>query len=627
MKVSMKIGLSAALVLLLTITTVTWLQVSQMQSTLKQQTIDSVNQSTHLLADQIDNWFNAKLMLIDMMRENMDKDFTGNNIQATFDAPILQDEFQLIFGGLDTNGTRIDNKGTSGKRPDWDARKRPWYNIAKVAPKATLTEPYIGSSTGETLISVVSKFTDQGVFKGAFGGDLSLKTVSDAINALQFDGAGYAFLINQHGEIISHPDTELNGQSLTDLFSSQTPRISSQIQTAQINGDNKLISFTKLEKLRSLEWYIVVALDENTMFSKADSMIWSSVIVALLGVLLCVVILSLVVKNILTPLSALYDSLCKINQGGGDLTSRLPITSKDEFGLVSSEFNKLMQHLQTLIKDISYRSNQVQISADKTVKEVSLSSKQLPLQLQELENLKASMGQMTEAALDISHHSSIASEAANTANLETNRSVAIVQQSSNTTQSLADEMKTMETSIANLAKFSNDIEAILSVITGIAGQTNLLALNAAIEAARAGESGRGFAVVADEVRTLATLTEKSTSDIEEMISQLQNEIHQAENKVQHGLTTANIAAEKAVEGNKALELIKQSINNITEMNLQIAESAQKQSSMTEDINRNTDAIRDISQQTVERSATQLEYCRTMTGHIEDQNTLLGQFKI
>ncbi|MCZ2721021.1 methyl-accepting chemotaxis protein [Marinomonas sp. 15G1-11] len=627
MKVSMKIGLSAALVLLLTIGSVSWLQISQMRSTVEKQTAEAVSQSTQLLADQIESWFNGKLMLIDMMAENIDKNFTSTTIQSTFDLPILKNEFQLIFGGLEVNGTRIDNQGTSGKRPDWDARQRPWYNIAKTATKATLTEPYVGASTGETLISIVANITDKGRFKGAFGGDLSLMTVSNAINALQFDGNGYAFLMNQRGEIISHPDINFNGKTLADLFDGRAPQINAQLHKTQMNNQTKLVSFTKLNQLRGLEWYIAVVLDESAILKKTHPMIWSSIIVALIGVLLCIVILGLVVKKILRPLTALYDSLVKINQGGGDLTHRLPIDSKDEFGLVSEEFNQFTEHLQKLIIDVSESCAALQNSAGKTSDEVNFSAKQLPLQLKELEKLTHSMNRMASAATDISNHSHLASEAANTASIETDNGVKIILQSTDATQSLANEMASISETISNLALFSQNIESILSVITGIAEQTNLLALNAAIEAARAGESGRGFAVVADEVRTLATLTEKSTRDIDDMISQLQAEITHAENKIKHGLETASIAAENAIEGNEALNIIKRSIGNITEMNLQIAELAEQQSASTNSINNNTNAIRDISQQATERSKTQLNYCQAMTRQVNEQNQLLSQFKI
>ncbi|MGY2436371.1 methyl-accepting chemotaxis protein, partial [Escherichia coli] len=159
---------------------------------------------------------------------------------------------------------------------------------------------------------------------------------------------------------------------------------------------------------------------------------------------------------------------------------------------------------------------------------------------------------------------------------------------------LVDEVAATARSIEAMQQDVQQIGSVLGVIGSIAEQTNLLALNAAIEAARAGEQGRGFAVVADEVRSLASRTQQATQEIRQMIDQLQSGVRQAESRMQQSRDTASKTAEDAGAANYMLGRIREAITRINDMNLQIATAAEEQSATTEEINRNTTNIRDIS---------------------------------
>lgn len=268
MKISHKAGLAAAIVLFLTVGALSLIQISQLRSSLAAQAESSVTQSGNALARQIENWLNGKLQLIDLMAQSIDTDFTPEQIQRVFDQALLKEHFLLIFGGLQSDGDRITNT-PSWNPPGWDARQRPWYPVARDNPQASLTEPYADAATGEILISAVAKLTDKGQFMGAFGGDLSLKTISEAVNALNFNGAGHAFLLAANGKIISHPDAGYNGKPYETLFDGQRPALDARIAKIASGGKELLVSFTPLAGLKGMNWYLGIALDESVLMQEA----------------------------------------------------------------------------------------------------------------------------------------------------------------------------------------------------------------------------------------------------------------------------------------------------------------------------------------------------------------------
>ncbi|MBS7661108.1 methyl-accepting chemotaxis protein [Pseudomonas lalucatii] len=626
MKIAHKVGLAAATVLFLTSSLLSLVQISQVRASLNEQTESSIKDSSGALARQIENWLNGKLQLIDMMAQSIDGQFSEAQIQRVFDQPILKQQFLLIFGGLETDGQRITNDA-SWNPTGWDARQRPWYPVAKSANSALLTEPYPDAATGEILISAVAKLSDRGQFKGAFGGDISLKTISDTINTLDFNGAGYAFLLTREGNIISHPNTELNGKPLGELFDGKVPALRQELSAIAGAGKELLVSFTPLSGLKGMDWYIGVVLDESKVMAEANALSWRAATGTLLGVALSLLLLGALVARLLRPLSQLQGSLRDINSGEGDLTRRLPAQGDDEIASVEREFNGFLENLQGLIGDVMGSSRQVRESTSLTSSEANQAASRLQEQLQELDQLATAMQEMASTAEEVARNAQAAAQAAIAANEETENGVTVVSQSTDAIKRLADEMNDTSHSINELAKLSHNIESILSVITSIADQTNLLALNAAIEAARAGESGRGFAVVADEVRSLASRTQQSTQEIRQMIDQLQSGVKQAEARMQQSRDTASQTAEDASAANAMLGRIREAITRINDMNLQIATAAEEQSATTEEINRNTTNIRDISHEVAGGAEQQVRQCAVMVDQVGQQDRMLGRFKV
>jgi methyl-accepting chemotaxis protein len=626
MKVSHKVALLASAIVIFTFALYSLLQYNTVRNALYEQTKQSTQEATSVLGYQITNWLNAKLKLIDMMAETINADFSPETIQSTFDNPILAKEFLLIFGGLDTNGEKITND-PDWNPTGWDARKRPWYPYAKKNSQAVLTDPYPDAASGEILISAVANFYDNRNFKGAFGGDLSLKTVSDALNTLNFHNTGYAFLLNTNGNIISHPNAELNGKQLAELFKGQAPALKPELALSNIEQTEVFVAFHPLQGLYGSNWMIGVILDKSKVMAEANQFGIVALIATLISALICSGALYLAVARQLMPLDRLRSSLVDINSGDGDLTKRLVITSRDEFGQVSTDFNQFIEYLQNLILQVKQITTEVRSNSDLTLNSATVSSSNLDKQLFELDQLATAMHEMTATAQEVAANAQHAADSAQQADTAAGQGVEVVSRTTESIGLLTQDMENIVSTINELAEFSNNIESILTVITGIADQTNLLALNAAIEAARAGDMGRGFAVVADEVRALASRTQQSTEEIKSMIQQLQSGVRNAESTIAKSKDLAEQTQAIAGDADSALNTIRDNIQEINQMTVQIATAAEQQSATAEEINRNTTNIRDISQSVANSAKEQERNCHSMETLTAKQDIELGKFKV
>ena len=311
----------------------------------------------------------------------------------------------------------------------------------------------------------------------------------------------------------------------------------------------------------------------------------------------------------------------------GDLTVQVDERSEDEFGHISVAFNRMCARFKQSLGAVSASTAQLAAAAEELSAVSEQTSQGIGQQQSGTDQVATAMHEMTATVQEVARNTATAADAARQADGVAKSGTAEVQQTTEAIGALAAEVDRAAQVIQKLSEDSKSIGVVLDVIRAIAEQTNLLALNAAIEAARAGEQGRGFAVVADEVRTLASRTQQSTQEIQEMIARLQAGAGEAVKVMVHGRSQAQTCVGQAGRAGAAFDSIARAVSRITDMSTQVAGAVEEQSAVAEDINRNIVSISQISAQTAAGARQTAAASGELAQLAAQLQSLVGQFRL
>ena len=356
------------------------------------------------------------------------------------------------------------------------------------------------------------------------------------------------------------------------------------------------------------------------------------VVLSIVGVAVVVLVLlaaagMLLANTILRPLNQMKANLDDIAAGEGDLTRRLNITSQDELGQLAGSFNRFVDKIHGLVRQITEMTSQLTGLVTQVSDQANRSDQAMERQRHETDQVATAINQMSAAAQEVAKSAQNAAVAAQQTDEEGQAAKRVVAGSIVKIHALVDDIRSSGVSLDSLQKDVSSIVSVLGVIRSIAEQTNLLALNAAIEAARAGEAGRGFAVVADEVRALASRTQISTQEIQGMIDRLQAGTQSAVEAMRRSSEAGDGTSAQANEAGASLDTMAQLIATINSMNAQIASAAEEQTAVAEEINRSVHQIAVAVDNVADETQLGAQTSHSLADLGQRLGSLVGQFRI
>lgn len=552
---------------------------------------------------------------------------------------------------MDPSGMQIyKTSGDLGDRSDRD-----YFTKAK-SGVLNYSDVIISKSTSQPIVVLATPIFKNGKVVGVLGGSIDLSILSEIIKNDTLGEGGYAFIVDNNGKVIAHPDQTL----VTDMYDatelkpvSEVIQGHSDIRPYTFEGEEKLASYVYMEKLG---WGIVAQSVEKV----ALQAVYHQQKIFFLGVLIAIaigtILAELISNGIVKPLN--HVKACIEASAKGDFTAQIlekTLHRKDEIGLLSRSYQMTISSIRQIIGDIQVTAEHTSDSSSNIqnlISQMGQVSDEIAITVNEIAEGASSQAEQTSSSLSITN--SLANQLrimSERAGAVANETEALSQNNIHVSEAFKNVLEvfdlTTETTEATVKQMdelrekSSDIKSIVIAIRSIAEQTNLLALNASIEAARAGEHGRGFSVVADEIRKLAEQSNESTNEIQNIIDDITQLIEIAHVKMNEGSGTINQAGTSLTKTNGQIDemsaaseqmhqemiLLQEDIQHVDEIKTNVLTSIENIAGIAQESAASTE---EISASTEEQSASiqdVISSIKTLDEMISSLNASIEIFKV
>lgn len=593
---------------------------------------ESVNLNKALLRERnatieaglVEKFNGYKQMLSSVSSSITEVNTDGLSINAITQLKALSRAQSTISDGIYIFTKKGDIYNVDGEKLGFNVKalNREYYDaIFNKRSEFFVSSPFKSAVTGKAVLGMALK-VDETV---AVLSNVYLETVLEAsVNRKDI------FMYSSNGTILVSPYPELINKNifterpLYKQFNATNQELS---YVAKVNG--KDISFTAFwGELDVTGWGYVTFIRDSEINKGAVSQLTSDILTGAISLIFAVVILLIVMdKLVLKPVGGVPSDIAGLMEkmASGDLTENLNNTGK-ETGIYLSLIN-LSSQLTGLIKTSHSISESVSSSSQELNAVMSETQNNAQNELAQVEEIATAINELSATSQEVSTKAVMAEDETQKAQENVENGKLTLEKTITLTDdinaSVADTAKIVE----ELRQFAFEIGSVTEVINNISDQTNLLALNAAIEAARAGEQGRGFAVVADEVRNLASKTQESTVNIQEIIEKLQSQSERANKNMIKNVELIQESVLLADHVKASFEDISSAVQSISDINTLVATASQQQYCVTEDISKNTTQTFDLVHQNVSAVNQTLQASLELSQLAESQKNELSFFRV